>query len=131
MCASNQCCSGFSSSVPTTDGDHDINSLSLSVPRLAALELELPSVPTFVSLSLIASRDSLSVADPIKVSLSPITVPPHDSHRCCLHSATIVTNTCYAIGKSTSTASFVVDLETVLESICYHLTTNCLVAYIS
>ena len=126
MCASNQCCSGFSSSVPTTDGDHDINSLSLSVPRLAALELELPSVPTFVSLSLIASRDSLSVVDS-----SAITVPPHDSHRCCLHSATIVTNTCYAIGKSTSTTSFIVDLDTVLESIRDYLTTHCLVAYIS
>ena len=78
------------------------------------------------SLSLIASRDSLSVVDS-----SAITVPPHDSHRCCLHSATIVTNTCYAIGKSISTTSFIVDLDTVLESICDHLTTHCLVAYIS
>ena len=78
------------------------------------------------SLSLIASRDSLSVVDS-----SAITVPPHASPRCCLHSATIVTNTCYAIGKSISTTSFIVDLDTVLESIRDYLTTHCLVAYIS
>ena len=79
MCASNQCCSGFSSSVPTTDGHHhpDINSLSLFlVSRRSSSSSPLSRLLSILSVVDRKSGFSLSVADHRSAPrLSPLLSP--------------------------------------------------------